>query len=55
VLNLTSDRETIFKRSVWRRKNPENGSELNSYNDTKDEKLKKIEGYEEMENKTLLN
>jgi len=55
VINMHADQNVVYERSVWKRKNPETGEEHNSRDDAINDKLKKIEGYEETETKILNN
>jgi hypothetical protein len=52
---MQADKNSIYQRTVWKRKNAETGEELNTFDDAMNDKLKKIDGFEEIESKILNN
>jgi len=53
VINMQADHEVVYQRSVYKRKNPETQSEHNDRESAINPCFKKVEGYEEAEQKII--
>lgn len=50
---MHADQDVVYERSVYKRRNPDTQSEHNDRESAINDKFKKVEGYEEAEQKIL--